>query len=114
MSRTFNQQAFKVALEQSRASRSVSWRKVAQDTGIEVTALHRILHGTVPDVGKYVVLTDWLGVGMETFFDGPAPTVTVRTGSHTVSVEVNCAIPESKIEALHQVVEHAVDLARLA
>ena len=92
MSRTFNQKAFQVALEQSRASRSVSWRKVAQDTGIE----------------------DWLGVGMETFFDGPAPTVTVRTGSHTVSVEVNCAIPESKIEALHQVVEHAVDLARLA
>ena len=59
MSRTFNQKAFQVALEQSRASRSVSWRKVAQDTGIEVTALHRILHGTVPDVGKWLFDFEW-------------------------------------------------------
>jgi hypothetical protein len=61
MSRTFNQQAFLAALEQTRASRAVSWRKVAQDTGIEVTALHRILNGTVPDIGKYIALTGLAG-----------------------------------------------------
>ena len=112
MSRTFNQEAFLAALERSRASRAVSWRKVAQDTGIEVTALHRILNGTVPDVGKYIALTDWLGVSVETFIDGAAPTVLVRRDTQATSVEVNCSIPTNKIEALHQVVQSAVELAR--
>jgi hypothetical protein len=49
---------------------------------------------------------------METFIDGAAPTVLVRSDTQTTSVEVNCSIPTNKIEALHQVVQSAVELAR--
>lgn len=79
----------------------------------DFTAIRRILGGTGPDIAKYVALTDWLWLAMETFIEGSQPAVAVRRVPAAIAVEVNGFIPREKMEAIRLMSWNAVQLRRL-
>src|SRR5690606_15569759 len=88
----------------------MSWRRVAQETHIEVTALHRILRGTHPDVSKYVALTDWMGTAMDAFMDGIPPEVLTNDTTGSLHVQVPHGVSPHRWEAFKCVVTSAIRL----
>ncbi len=45
----------------------MSWRQVAAATELEPSTLQRIVAGSTPDLARFVVLLDWLGVPADEF-----------------------------------------------
>src|SRR5882672_11423146 len=60
-------EALYAALDQQRKSRDLSWRKVADETGVSASTLTRIGQGKRPDVDSFAALVHWLGVPSERF-----------------------------------------------
>jgi transcriptional regulator with XRE-family HTH domain len=60
------------ALEAKKEEEGRSWRDIARELEIDHSTFTRLGKGTRPDVDTLVALTDWLGVGLDTFVSGEA------------------------------------------
>lgn len=60
------------ALEAKKEEEGRSWRDIARELGVDHTAFTRLGKGKRPDVDTLVALTDWLGVGLDSFVSGDA------------------------------------------
>lgn len=65
------------ALNAQREARSISWRKLANEAGVNPSSLTRMQQGKLPDVNTFAALTHWLSLPAEQFIltsgDDPAP-----------------------------------------
>jgi transcriptional regulator with XRE-family HTH domain len=61
------------ALDAKRQSLSISWRKVATETGVNASTLTRMHQGKNPDVNTFLALVDWLHLPAEQFTRGAKP-----------------------------------------
>src|SRR2546421_722722 len=61
------------ALEAKKDEEGRSWRDIARELGIDHSTFTRLGRGQRPDVDTLVALTDWIGVGLDTFVAGEAP-----------------------------------------
>ncbi len=113
MARRLNHSAFVTSLEAERAARGVSWRRVAQDTDIDISAIHRILKGTVPDVGKYVALADWIGAPVEQFLEGSQPPILVGRSTKSLVIESRIDLPQERWDMFVDLVRQAFALAQV-
>jgi transcriptional regulator with XRE-family HTH domain len=60
-------QALHTALDQQRNAQGMSWRQVAESTGMSASTFSRIRTGSGPDLNGYVASCRWLGVSLDTF-----------------------------------------------
>lgn len=58
------------ALNAQREARGLSWRKLAQEAGVNASSLTRMQQGKLPDVNTFTALTQWLGIPAEQFVAG--------------------------------------------
>ena len=65
--RRFNPKALYAALDAERRSRGLTWKQVAQDTGVSPSTIARTQHGGRMEVDGVLALVGWLGVPVETF-----------------------------------------------
>jgi transcriptional regulator with XRE-family HTH domain len=74
---SFDAALFAAVLDGVRASRAVSWREVARQTGVSSATLTRIGKGHAPDADNLLALAAWAGLlDMRRFLAasaGPAP-----------------------------------------
>jgi transcriptional regulator with XRE-family HTH domain len=63
----FDLNAFVLALDAERRNRGLSWRQVADETGISASTLSRMTQGKRPDVDGFAALTAWSGVDSNHF-----------------------------------------------
>lgn len=63
----FDNQAFWIALENTRISRNLSWRQVAEKSGVSASTLTRISQGKRPDMDSFSALIYWSGLDSQRF-----------------------------------------------
>lgn len=71
MPASFDTEAFFSALNSVRARRELSWREVANQSGVAPSTLSRLSQGRNPDVNGLAALLAWSGLKAEMFIAGP-------------------------------------------
>jgi len=66
----FDVSALHAALDSERRSRRLTWKDVAQESGISASTLTRLSQGRRPDVDSLAALTTWLGISADHFMRG--------------------------------------------
>ena len=63
----FNIEAFFEALDSDRAAKRLTWKQVAEETGVNASTLTRMAQGKRPDVDGLAALLKWSGLKAEEF-----------------------------------------------
>ena len=63
----FDVAALHAALESERRSRRLTWKDVAEQSGVSASTLTRLSQGRQPDVNSLAALTTWLGMSADHF-----------------------------------------------
>jgi transcriptional regulator with XRE-family HTH domain len=67
----FDSDAFYAALNATRLSKQMTWKEVADESGVAASTLTRIGQGAKPDVNGLAALLAWSNLKLETFLRGP-------------------------------------------
>ena len=67
MKGSFDNAAFYAALDAERAARNLTWKQVAEQTGVSASTLTRMAQGRRPDVDGLASLVRWSGLKPESF-----------------------------------------------
>src|SRR4051812_38464220 len=70
MKNDFNTEAFYAALDSQRESKSMTWKDVGAQTGINASTLTRMAQGKCPDAKGLAALLAWSGFGAGDFMKG--------------------------------------------
>lgn len=70
MAEHFDTEAFYAALNGVRLSRQMTWKNVAEETGIAASTLSRMGQGASPDVNGLAALLKWSSLRAEMFIPG--------------------------------------------
>ncbi len=68
--RSFDADAFYAALDGERMARELTWKKVADESGVSASTLTRIAQGKRPDVDSLAALAAWSGLNVDMFVKG--------------------------------------------
>ena len=68
----FDADAFFDALEKTRNSKKLTWRKVADEAGVSASTLTRMAQGKRPDVDTLAALSTWSNMKVDNFIYGGA------------------------------------------
>ncbi len=71
---TFDNSAFFSALDAHRSAKNLTWKQVAENSGVSASTLTRIAQGKRPDVDSLAALVSWSGLNADDY---------VRDGSHS-------------------------------
>jgi transcriptional regulator with XRE-family HTH domain len=71
MKGSFDNAAFFAALDAKRAARRITWKQVAEETGVSASTLTRMAQGRRPDVDGLAALLRWSGLQAEAFMGAP-------------------------------------------
>lgn len=63
----FDAEAFYAALDSQRQSRKITWKKVAEESGVSASTLTRMAQGKRPDVDGLAALAAWSGLKADDF-----------------------------------------------
>jgi transcriptional regulator with XRE-family HTH domain len=66
----FNSEAFFEAIDSHRLAKGLTWRQVADESGISASTLTRMAQGKRPDIDGLAALLRWSGLKAELFIDG--------------------------------------------
>lgn len=70
MKPVFQNEAFCAALDAQRLSKLMTWKQVAEESGVSASTLTRMMQGKRPDVDGLAALLSWSGLKAEDFL-GP-------------------------------------------
>ena len=66
----FDVAALHAAMDSERQSRRLTWKDVAEQSGVSASTLTRLSQGRQPDVNSLAALTGWLGMSADHFMRG--------------------------------------------
>lgn len=66
----FNVESFYAAIDSQRQSKKLTWKQVAEQSGISASTLTRMAQGRRPDVDSLAALLAWSGLKAEFFVQG--------------------------------------------
>ena len=89
--------AFVAALDARRIADNLTWRQVAERTGVSASTLSRVQDGKLPDLTTFAALLRWLKLPAETFLGLEPPPedpslLSVLVGGHTPTPEQAAAL----------------------
>ena len=64
---TFDNEGFYDALNATRQAKKLSWKQVADETGVSASTLTRMAQGKRPDVDGLAALSSWSGIRADDF-----------------------------------------------
>jgi len=67
----FNADAFYRALHATVSARSMTWKQVAEETGVSASTLARMSQGRRPDAASLAALSAWAGLNPSDFVRAP-------------------------------------------
>lgn len=65
---SFDCERFYSALDTHRISRTLTWKKIAEESGVSASTLTRMAQGRRPDVDSLAALMRWSGESADSFF----------------------------------------------
>lgn len=103
----FDAEAFYKALAVTVAARGISWKKVAQDTGVSATTLTRMAQGRKPDAASFAVLAAWGGLDVKDFVNVEAASAPESLAMATHFLRGDPHLNESQKSALEAMLTSA-------
>ncbi|MGY8635345.1 hypothetical protein RAD15_22975 [Bradyrhizobium sp. 14AA] len=70
----FDGEAFFAAIDSVRITRDLTWKKVAEQSGVPASSLTRMSQGGRPDVDSFAALCAWSGLKADQFAGGTSKT----------------------------------------
>lgn len=67
----FDAEGFFASLDSQRQSRRLTWKQVAEESGVSASTLTRMAQGKRPDVDSLAALLAWSGLKTESFVKQP-------------------------------------------
>lgn len=67
---SFDNEKFYAALDSERSARGLTWKQVADQSGVSASTLTRMAQGKRPDVDGLAALLSWGGLQVDSFTDG--------------------------------------------
>jgi transcriptional regulator with XRE-family HTH domain len=67
----FDAEAFYQSLASTVSARSLTWKQVAEDTGVSASTLTRMAQGRNPDASSLAALSAWAGLNPSDFVHAP-------------------------------------------
>ena len=67
---SFDADSFYAALDGERQARELTWKRVAEESGVSASTLTRIAQGKRPDVDSLAALVAWSGLEVDKFVKG--------------------------------------------
>ena len=71
---SFDADAFYAALDGQKQARELTWKKVAEESGVSASTLTRIAQGKRPDVDSLAALSAWSGLKVDRYVRGKSST----------------------------------------
>jgi transcriptional regulator with XRE-family HTH domain len=108
----FDAEGFFAALDDRRESRGVTWKQVAEESGVSASTLTRMAQGKRPDVDSLAALLKWSGLSADDYIvdadeaeaHTPSPIATIAAQfrrDKTLPPEAKKAI-EATLRAMYQ------------
>lgn len=106
----FDAVAFYTALDSQRESNGLTWKKVAEESGVSASTLTRMAQQKRPDVDSLAKLSSWSGLSVDDFIESPKKTapkisplteVTANLRADPHLTEENAAALEAVIKAVY-------------
>ncbi len=69
----FDRHGFQAALDSTRIARGLTWKQVAEQSGVSASTLSRMTGGANPDLDGLAALTCWSGLSADSFIPGMNP-----------------------------------------
>lgn len=113
----FNGDAFYAALDAVRGERKLTWRKVAEQSGVSASSLTRISQGKRPDVDGLASLCAWAGLSADDFMQASDGHTSPEATPLTKALMLFRADPNLKKEqadALERIIQSAYEGLRSA
>ena len=82
----FNLDAFQVALDSVRVSRGLTWKNVADQSGVSASTLTRLSQGKRPDVDSLSLLIRWSGLTADDYMSPVLSDVRIEPLAEITSV----------------------------
>ena len=67
----FDVEAFMQAIDTTRVGRGLTWKKVAEETGVAASSMTRLTQGKTLAVENLVKLLSWSGLSLDSFIPTP-------------------------------------------
>jgi transcriptional regulator with XRE-family HTH domain len=106
----FDAKAFHAALDAHRDSKEMSWKEVAEETGVGASTLTRMSQGKCPDANGLAVLLRWSGLKADDFIRGDMPKGRKQPepmAQITALLRADPSLKKESAEALEQIIKAA-------
>lgn len=98
----FRGSAFYQALDSARASKTMNWKQVAEESGVSASTLTRMAQGKRPDVDSLTALVRWAGLSADAFVRDPSEMsyVTEPLTQITAVLQADPSLPDDGRDAM--------------
>jgi len=110
----FDAEAFYAALDSRRQSRRITWKQVAEESGVSASTLTRMAQGRRPDVDSMAALAAWSGLSVDLFVyhDDVERTQTDSLAAITAYLRADPHLSRQSAEAIEAVLKAAYEKLR--
>lgn len=109
----FEAESFFSALDSQRQSQGLTWKKVAELSGVSASTLTRIAQGKHPDVDSLGALCDWAGLDANKFFEKTNPVhIADPLAQITANLRADKNLTPDGIKAIEAMLKAAYDVFR--
>lgn len=109
---SFDHERFFAALNARRISRHLTWKQVAEESGVSASTLTRMAQGKRPDVDGLSALLKWGGLQSDSFVDLPSDHVADPLAQMTVLLRGDQRLSAANKDMLEGVLRAVYGAAR--
>ena len=111
MKGSFDITAFFAALDAERAARALTWKQIAEETGVSASTLTRMSQGRRPDLDGLAALVRWSGLKVDTFM-GTSEAVAEPLAEMTALIYADHRLSTSNKSLLDHMIRSAYEKMR--
>lgn len=100
----FDQEAFFAALDTERLARLMTWKEVAEESGVNASTLSRMGQGKRPDIDSLAKLLSWSNLKAEKFIPSPGRKSASSLAEMTALLRADPKLSPDSKKALEQVI----------
>ena len=103
MKPTFKNEAFCAALNATRLAKQMTWKQVAEESGVSASTLTRMTQGKLPDVNGLGALLRWSGLKAESFLGSEKPNQPETLAEMTALLRADPKLSQASKQTLENV-----------
>lgn len=112
MKHVFQNEAFCAALDAHRLARMMTWKQVAEESGVSASTLTRMQQGKRPDVDGLAALLKWSGLKADDFLGGQEANRPETIAQMTALLRADPKLSEAGKKAMEGVLRSAYESLR--